>query len=202
MVRQLEDEIGQPLLIRDGRQLRLTDVGKVVFARGQDAVGVMRRLTREVADLTELSRGELTVGMPPMVNLLFPPVVKALRATAIRLPSREAGGQRIEQRVAAGELEVGATLLPVAPALGLATRSFGRYPLQVVGPRHAAWARARPGALAALRDEALILLEDDFSLTRRIREAFGDARFEPRVAARAGSGIFWWRWPPPAWAAR
>jgi DNA-binding transcriptional LysR family regulator len=76
MVRQLEDEIGQPLLIRDGRQLRLTDVGKVVFARGQDAVEGMRRLTREVADLTELSRGELTVGMPPMVNLLFPPVVK------------------------------------------------------------------------------------------------------------------------------
>jgi hypothetical protein len=89
--------------------------------------------------------------------------------------------------VAAGELEVGATLLPVAPALGLATRSFGRYPLQVVGPRHAAWARASgPVSLAALRDEALILLEDDFSLTRRIREAFGDARFEPRVAARSG----------------
>lgn len=193
MVRQLEDEVGQPLLIRDGRQLRLTDVGKVVFARGQDAVEGMRRLTREVADLTELSRGELTVGMPPMVNLLFPPVVKRFceRHPAIRLTLEEAGGQRIEQRVAAGELEVGATLLPVAPALGLATRSFGRYPLQVVGPRHAAWARATgPVSLAALRDEALILLEDDFSLTRRIREAFGDAHFEPRVAARSGQWDF------------
>jgi len=193
MVRQLEDEIGQPLLIRDGRQLRLTDVGKVVFARGHDAVEGMRQLTREVADLTELSRGELTVGMPPMVNLLFPPVVKRFceRHPAIRLTLEEAGGQRIEQRVAAGELEVGATLLPVAPALGLATRSFGRYPLQVVGPRHAVWARASgPVSLAALRDEALILLEDDFSLTRRIREAFGDAHFEPRVAARSGQWDF------------
>jgi DNA-binding transcriptional LysR family regulator len=42
MLRQLEDEIGQPLLIRDGRQLRLTDVGRIVFERGQEALGMMR----------------------------------------------------------------------------------------------------------------------------------------------------------------
>ena len=34
MVRQLENEVGQPLLIREGRQVRLTDVGRVVYARG------------------------------------------------------------------------------------------------------------------------------------------------------------------------
>lgn len=193
MVRQLEDEIGQPLLIRDGRQLRLTDVGRVVFERGQETLDGVRRLSREVADLTELARGELTVGMPPMVNQLFPPVVKHFRERhpGIRLTLQEAGGQLIEQRVANGELEVGATLLPVAPGLGLATRSFGRYPLLVIGPRHAAWAQGPgPVSLAALRDEALILLEDDFSLTRRIREAFGDAHFAPRIAARSGQWDF------------
>ena len=55
MVRQLEDEVGQPLLIRDGRQLRLTDVGRVVFERGQETLDGVRRLSREVADLTELA---------------------------------------------------------------------------------------------------------------------------------------------------
>ena len=43
MLRQLEEEVGQPLLLRDGRRLRLTDAGRVVFERGQQAVGLMRR---------------------------------------------------------------------------------------------------------------------------------------------------------------
>lgn len=34
MVRQLEDEVGQPLLIREGRGVRLTDAGRIVFERG------------------------------------------------------------------------------------------------------------------------------------------------------------------------
>ncbi|ANB75588.1 hypothetical protein AYM40_24910 [Paraburkholderia phytofirmans OLGA172] len=34
MVRQLEEEIGQPLLIRDRTQVALTDVGRVIYERG------------------------------------------------------------------------------------------------------------------------------------------------------------------------
>ena len=100
MLRQLEEEIGQPLLIRDGRQLRLTDVGRIVHERGLEALGMMGRLTREVSDLTTLVRGELTVGIPPMVNLLFPPVVKAFRERypAVSLRLQENGGQVIESR--------------------------------------------------------------------------------------------------------
>ena len=64
---------------RRAGQLRLTDVGRIVHERGLEALGMMGRLTREVSDLTTLVRGELTVGIPPMVNLLFPPVVKAFR---------------------------------------------------------------------------------------------------------------------------
>ena len=125
MIRQLEDEIGQPLLIREGRQVRLTDVGHILFERGQEALGVVRELSREVTDLTALTRGELTVGMPPMVNLLFSPVVKAFceRHPGLRLTLQENGGQVIEQQVASGELEVGVTLLPANPGLALSTRS-------------------------------------------------------------------------------
>lgn len=192
MIRQLEDEIGQPLLIREGRQVRLTDVGHILFERGQEALGVVRELSREVTDLTALTRGELTVGMPPMVNLLFSPVVKAFceRHPGLRLTLQENGGQVIEQQVASGELEVGVTLLPANPGLALSTRSFGRYPILVVGPRHAAWAREPAVNLTALRDEPLVLLPDDFSLTRRLRDAFSEARLEPRIAAQSGQWDF------------
>ena len=56
----------------------------------------------------------MTVGIPPMVNLFFPPLIKRFkeRYPQIKLMAQEAGGQVIEQRVLAGELEVGVTVLP------------------------------------------------------------------------------------------
>lgn len=192
MIRQLEDEVGQPLLIRDGRRLQLTDVGRVVHSRGLEAIGVMGRLQREVADLTDLSGGELTVGMPSMINLLFPPVVKAFRARhpAISLRLQEGGGRRIEQLVASGELEVGITLLPVDPLLGLESRSHARFPLYVAGRPESRWAKSGMVSLAALQDEDLLLPADDFVLTRQVREATAAIGFAPRIVTQSGQWDF------------
>src|SRR5476651_25879 len=68
MVRQLEDEVGAPLLIRDGRKLTLTDTGAIVYARGQDLLATMAEMTLELRDTQALQRGSLTVGIPPMIN--------------------------------------------------------------------------------------------------------------------------------------
>lgn len=192
MIRQLEDEVGQPLLLREGRQLRLTDAGRVVFGRGQQALGVVHELTRELGDLTSLARGELTVGLPPMANLLFSPVVKAFRERhpGISLNLMESGGQVIEQKVAGGELEIGVTLLPADPTLGLAARSFGRFPIHVVGTREAPWAAGQTVDLAALGSEPLVLLSDDFSLTRQLRSAFRAIGVAPRIVAQSSQWDF------------
>ncbi|MCP3019877.1 LysR family transcriptional regulator [Cupriavidus basilensis] len=192
MVRQLEDEIGQPLLIREGKQVRLTDVGRVVYERGQEALGVVHRLTLEVADLSSLGRGQLTVGIPPMANLFFSPAVSAFRQRYpnLELSLAEHGGHMVEQQVASGELEVGATVLPRDSGLELATREFAKYPIWVAGPRKASWAKGKTVTLAALRDEPLLMLTEDFSLTRKLRQAFLDARLEPRIVAQSGHWDF------------
>lgn len=192
MVRQLEDEVGQPLLIREGKTVRLTDVGRVVYDRGQEALGVVHRLTLEVADLSSLGRGQLTVGIPPMVNLFFSPAVSAFRKRYpnLELSLAEHGGHLVEQMVASGELEVGATVLPVDSGLELTTQPFAKYPIWVVGPRKAPWARGKTVSLAALSDEPLVLLTDEFSLTHKLRQAFLEARIEPRVVAQSGHWDF------------
>ncbi|AOY94613.1 LysR family transcriptional regulator [Cupriavidus sp. USMAA2-4] len=192
MVRQLEEEVGQPLLIREGKQVRLTDVGRVVYERGQEALGVVHRLQLEVADLSSLGRGQLTVGIPPMANLFFSPAVSAFRQRYPNLELRlaEHGGHLVEQQVASGELEVGATVLPGDSGLALASRQFASHPIWVAGPRKAKWAKGKTVTLAALRDEPLVLLNDDFSLTRKLRLAFLDARIEPRIVAQSGHWDF------------
>jgi len=192
MVRQLEQETGAQLLIRDGRKLALTDIGRVVYARGEDMLASMRRLAQEVHDTQTVERGQLTVGIPPMINLLFTPVLKSFRERhpQITLTLLEDTGQAIERKVANGELEIGLTVLPADPALALQTAAIASYPL---------WALAAQGTFRkgratlpfkALDGLPLVLLTDDFALTRSLRAAFGAAGFEPQVAAQSGQ----WDW--------
>ncbi|SHI24028.1 LysR family transcriptional regulator [Pollutimonas bauzanensis] len=191
MIRQLEDEIGEPLLMRESRQFVLTDTGRVVYERGQDVLGAMRRLSAQVLETQALSRGALHVGMPPMINLLFTQVLKTFRTRYphISLTLHEDTGQEIERQVAAGELEIGMSILPVDPELDLVS-------VQVAS--HAVWAVGEPGAfrnkntirLEALRQTPLVLLKDDFALTRRLRREFRQAGIEPQIAAQSSQ----WDW--------
>ena len=193
MVRQLEDQIGQPLLIREGRQVRLTDVGQIVYARGQEALDVVNRLQVEIADVVSLGGGRLTVGIPPMGNLFLSDAVRTFRQQYpdVELTLAEHGGQLTENMVAAGELEVGATIaLPGEHGEALNRRTFARYAIWAVGPRDARWAGHKTVRLAALRDEPLILLKNEFALTHQMLAAFHDAGIEPRIAAQSGHWDF------------
>lgn len=192
MVRQLEDEVGAQLLVRDGRKLSLTDTGQVVYARGEDMLATMRQLNLELRDIQAAKAGSLTVGIPPMINLLFTPVLKAFRQRHpdIVLTLHEGTGQDIERQVAAGELEIGMTVLPADPALALETVRIASYPI---------WALAAAGTfpkqraalpVKALAKLPLVLLKDDFAMTRNLRAAFHEAGFEPQVAAQSGQ----WDW--------
>ncbi|MEQ4619220.1 MAG: LysR family transcriptional regulator [Corticimicrobacter sp.] len=187
MIRQLEEEVGAPLLIREGRMIAPTDTGRIVFERGQQALALVRQLSAEVQDVAALDRGELHLGIPPTVNLLFTGAIKAYRQAypGIRLVLREEAAPEIEQRLAAGELEVGATVLPVNGNLDLTVRTFGRYPICAVSTRDWAWNGRKTLELEMLREVPLLMLTDEFSLTRSLRQAFALAGIEPVIATQS-----------------
>lgn len=192
MIRQLEEEAGTPLLIRDGHTARPTDTGRVMYQRGLQVLETMRQLSEEMRQTAELGRGALEVGIPPMINLLFTPVVKRFRELhpGIHLTLREGTGQAVENLVASGELEVGATILPVAPDGGLAAQAFGSYPIWVIGPPDAPWAGKTSLPLSALHEARLLIPTDDFAITRRLRQAFADAGLQPSIAAQSAHWDF------------
>ncbi|GJJ03855.1 LysR family transcriptional regulator [Duganella rhizosphaerae] len=192
MVRQLEQEVGAQLLIRDGRKLTLTDTGSVVYARGEQMLATMAQLTTEVRDTQAAQRGQLTIGIPPMINLLFTPVLKAFRQRHpdITLTLREDAGQALERQVASGELEIGMTVLPADPQLDLQTAPIASYPIWALAARGTFQKHRTTLKLKALAGMPLVLLKDDFALTRSLRHAFSAAGFEPQIAAQSGQ----WDW--------
>ncbi|MYN14865.1 LysR family transcriptional regulator [Pusillimonas sp. TS35] len=192
MVRQLENEIGEALLLRDTQPPALTDCGKVVYERGLGVLAAMGQLQADVRKTQSVEAGTLDVGIPPMINMLFTGVVKTFRACfpGIVLRLHEDTGREIERQVAAGELEIGLTILPVEPGLGIVAREVNS---------HAVWAVGEPSLLrdaqgtlrfGTLRDRPLVLMNDDFAITRRLRAEFAQAGFAPRIAAQSGQ----WDW--------
>jgi DNA-binding transcriptional LysR family regulator len=192
MVRQLEEEVGAQLLIREGRRLTLTDTGNVVYSRGVEMLATMRQLATEVHDTQALERGHLTVGIPPMINLLFTPVLKAFRQRHpnITLTLQEDAGQAIERQVAQGDLEIGLTVLPADPALGLQSSPIASYPIWALAARNTFQKNRTTLRLKSLAKTPLVLLKDDFAMTRALRTAFAEAGFEPQIAAQSGQ----WDW--------
>jgi len=192
MMKHLEDELGMPLFIREGRSFRLTDAGRVAYERGQDVLSAMARMRTELSDLVSLERGELVVGMPPMSGgAFFAPVVSAFRKRYpnIELKVVEDGALAIETSVRSGQLEIGAAVLPVD------TQTFDQFGfahdyLCLVAPSGSPWHGATTVTLADVADWPIVFYPEDFTLTKRILQGFARLGKTIRIAGRSAHWDF------------
>jgi DNA-binding transcriptional LysR family regulator len=191
-VKAIEEELGQPLLVRLGRRVTLTDAGRVVLDRAQAVLSALHAIEDEVAEVGAVRRGHLMLGIPPMVGAaFFPPVLGDFRAAypGVVLELREVGARSVEAAVSAGELEAGATVLPTDAG------AFEALPLMrdvlraVVHPR-SPLARRRSLSLRELEAVPFVLYREDFALHGHILDACRRAGFAPKVAAESSQWDF------------
>lgn len=83
-VRQLEVELRQSLLIRNGRGVVLTDAGARLLEHGRGILHQVERAIDDITDLRESFAGHVAVGMPPSVARAL--TVPLIRLARLRLP--------------------------------------------------------------------------------------------------------------------
>lgn len=184
-VRALEDSLGGPLLVRGGRGLALTELGRAVLRHAEEIAG----LGRAVLDLGHgaqrapaLSVG-VTDAMPKfVVHRLLAPALAI--ADAPRLVLREGPHDRLLADLAVHALDLVLSDLPMAPSAKV--RAFnhplGESDLTFVGAE--ALVHAHPGAFPSCLDGAPVLLPgEDASLRRALDTWFDAVGVRPRVVA-------------------
>lgn len=185
-VRQLEDEIGVPLLNRIGHRSTLTAAGEVVYRRGLRLLAERDDLLAEINEIRGLQRGTLRLGLPPVgSSTLFAPLFSIYRHRypGIDVRLAEHGSDRLEEILRAGEIDLAASLLPVSE--DFAWEEVRREPLVVLlSPGHDL-AGGPAVTLAGLKDQPFILFERGFALNRILLDACRRQGFEPTVAARS-----------------
>lgn len=186
-VRQLEDELGFELIDRTGQRVRLTDAGEIVLRRAQGMLTERDDLLAELAELRGLRRGRLKLGLPPIgSDALFAPLFAIYRShhPDIEIELVEHGSRRLEELVTAGEVDLGASLLPLPDRFEW--QEVICEPLHVLLPQDHPLATRESIGLADLKALPFILFEEGFALTPIIVDACREAGFQPVIAARSG----------------
>ncbi|HMF93332.1 MAG TPA: LysR family transcriptional regulator [Vicinamibacterales bacterium] len=179
----LEEELGEPLFLRVGRQVRMTpaaeslvQLGKRVFLDVRETVGTITDRTRELRGTLRLAGG-MTVCM-----YVFPPLLKHLRRVHpnldVRLMVATAG--RSVQEIRAGRVDAGLLTLPVEGADMITVSVLREELLLVTTPRHPL-ARRRNVAPRDLARLPFILFEIGSATRKVIDNFFASQNIEPTI---------------------
>ena len=166
-VKQLEDEIGVPLLERIGHRTRLTDAGELLYRRAVRMLTDRDDLVAELDELRGLKHGMLRLGLPPVgSSTLIAPLfaVYRNRHPGIDIRLVEHGPARLEELVVSGEIELAAALLPVSESVQWL--EIRREPLAAPLPTQPELSGRTSVGLASLQPLPFILFEVGFALVR------------------------------------
>lgn len=192
VVKTLENELGAPLFERLGREVLLTDVGRAVFKQAQKVVNDFHDLTNEMQDVVHLKRGNLAIGLPPMIGArFFPQVIGRFKKLHPQIALRliEVGSKQVELDVKSGAMDLGAVALPLTES-GIESYTFLHEPLKLLLPREHRLAAEKAVSIRALAEEDFILYREDFSLNGLIYAECAKNRFIPNVVCQSSQWDF------------
>ncbi|WP_336800201.1 LysR family transcriptional regulator [Kaistia sp. MMO-174] len=185
-VKQLEEEIGVPLLDRIGHRSVLTVAGEVVYRRGVRLLADRDDLLAELDEIRGLKRGALRLGLPPVgSSTLFAPLFALYRQRYPGIDVRlvEHGSAQLAESLRAGEIDFAGALIPTSEEFDW--QVVRREPLVALVPASHPLVGRRSVTLADLRETPFILFESGFALHRVVLDACQRAGFEPNIVAQS-----------------
>jgi len=179
----LEEELGEPLFLRVGRQVRMTPAAESLVQLGQRVFLDVRETVGTITDRTRELRGTLRLSGGMTVCLyVFPPLLKHLRRVHphldVRLTVATAG--RSVQEIRGGRVDAGLLTLPVQESDLVTVPVMREELLLVTTPTHPL-ARRRKVAPADLDGQPFVLFEVGSATRKVIDQFFATEKIEPTI---------------------
>ncbi|POX38711.1 LysR family transcriptional regulator [Streptomyces sp. Ru73] len=186
-IRRLERELGQELLDRSGRAVRLTEVGAAVLPYARAALAAVAGARSAVDELTGLLRGHVAVGTVTSHGVDLPGLLAEFHDAhpAVDITLSEADSDRLVDGLRSGRLDAAIVSVGSTLPAGLAAEVVDDQPIvAAVAPRHEL-AVHEVISLDTLRGRPLISLPPGTGLRARLDEACAAAGFTPQIAFEA-----------------
>ena len=189
-IRQLERELGQPLLDRSGRTVRVTEVGAAVLSYARDALGAVAGVRLAVDDLAGLVRGRVAVGVVVSCSAVDLPALLADFHRAhggVEITLCEANSDRLIEMLRAGEIDLAWVGAAGPRAAGVTTQVIVDEPLVAAVSHQHELAGEKTISLRALSAHPLISLPRGTGLRSALDRACAAQGLRPRIAFEASN---------------
>lgn len=188
-IRQLEEHLGAALFDRSGRSIRLTDAGEVYLNYARRTRQGLEEGKRAIHDVADLRRGLLRIAVTPTFTAwLVGPLLAAFyqRYPDISISIGEMSQESIEERLCAGELDVGIGFEGIYAQEIEAQKLLNEQLVLVVGSGHPLLGHASL-PLKVLDALPLVLLSTEFATRGQIDRCCWQNELNPRVIMEANS---------------
>lgn len=185
-IKNLEEELDVLLFNRRGRKISLTAEGEALFQHAQGILQGVAAAKQEIADLRGLFKGEVRVGLTPMLSsFFFPKIIASFKQShpALKIAISGDSAWSIQRKIESGEFDIGVIAGGVPE--GLDSHHLLREEIVAcVYPGHP-FAGSKKVALRELLGEPLIHYQEGYQLRELIDELCAREGITPTVVAES-----------------
>ena len=198
-VAALEDELGHPLFVREGRSVRITQAGRILLEHVEPAFAQLDAAAARLRALAGLEGGRLVIGTSDtLACYALPSALAAFRSqhAGVELVLEPRPSPATARAVASGDVDLGVITLPLPDGLSHRGRPLAQAltiePLApepevlIVRPDHPLACRKRV-TLRRLAEEPLLLLGQGSAGRAFLDAELSRAGVRPRVAMEMNS---------------
>lgn len=184
-IRQLEEELGQPLFARIGKKVVITEAGQNFH---EHVVPIMRQVDQAVGALKEAPqelRGELRIAATHSFNVQLIPLCLSVfmqRLPHVKVMVEELSGDQISEGLVSGSLDLGISYRPSIPH-GLRFEPLYNEELKLIVAAGHPLAKRKRLRMVELNGQRMTLLAPHFSTRQMLNECFEAAGAHPQVVA-------------------
>ncbi len=181
----LEKELGVNLFLRDGRNVRLTPIGKVFLDYMEQAMKVIDDAKREVEEYLDPEKGTIRIGYPSsLANYTLPTVISAFRAEypKVKFCLNQGAYHSLIESVIRGDIDM-ALLGPVPKNIPkIIGQVLFHEKIVAVLPKDHPLAEEKELKLSQLWNDSFILFPQGYILRELIVDACRQVGFQPKVS--------------------
>lgn len=192
IVKSLEEELGVQLFYRTPN-IELTDSGKELYTRSIHILSLMDSIPNEIEGLVELKKGEIRIGIPPIIGAsFFPQIIGEFKAMYpyIDIILIEVGSKRIEEKLEKAELDIGIICSYPKNLDEYRIVKYVHSPLMLGLNTNHPLSSKDLIEYKDLKNENFILFQEDFSLYDFIIKRCLQNNFEPNVTCNSSQRDF------------
>lgn len=181
----LESELGVDLFVREGRNVKLTPIGRIFLNHMEEVVTIIENAKREIAEYLDPGHGTIRIGFPSsLATYTMPTAISAFRERypQVKFQLRQGAYYDLIDHVAKGEIDM--ALLGPVPMKEKKVKGSVLFTENLIAllPIQHRLAKEEKITLSELSEDGFILFQEGYILRELLIDACKQQGFTPEVA--------------------